>query len=241
MIINLDKFWRVIFGLFSCVVLGHVIGVFLNFGHGIGTQYPDTLLLNLFFFGSEKNITALFSSYLFIVVGLCFHCLAKEYIEQKSGWKWLRNIAIYLALDEWFAIHDTTLNGLGLGPLDVPYWVWVYAGLCCLLLLKLIPFIKHISSYLMRYLIIGAAVFICGAAVMEAVTYQNQEFNSLFFQTGLFFEDGLEMSGLMITVYGLFSYFKRQKIITLMFPKLFCISAFVIGILDFAVSYYIYR
>jgi hypothetical protein len=239
--INLTKFWRVIFGLFSCVVAGHVVGVYLNFGQGIGTQYPDSVLLNLFFFGSEKNITALFSSYLFIVVGLCFHCLAKQNLEHKSGWQWLRNIAIYLACDEWFAIHDTTLNGFGLGPFDVPYWVWVYAGVCCLLLFKLLPFIRYIPSYLIKYLGVGAAVFIGGAAIMEVVTYQNQEFNSLFFQVGLFFEDGLEISGLMITVYGLFSYFKRQKVTVLIFPKLFCVSVLVIGTLDFLVSYYLYK
>ena len=241
MIISLQKLWKLILLFFLVVIIGHIIGVYIGMNTIPGLDKPQNLFLDLFYFNSEKNITALFSSYLFIIIGLFFHVLSSDYSEQKKGWCWLRNIAIYLACDEWFAIHDSVLNVYGLGPLEIPYWVWVYAVLCCFILVRLIPFIRYIPERLLRFLIIGAAVFIGGAALMEVVTYQSQHFFSLFFQIGLFFEDGLEMSGLLIALYGLISYFNLQNLTRIRFPKLFCYSVLAIGLVDFAVSFYIYR
>lgn len=241
MVVHLQKLWKIILLLFACVIFGHIWGVYLGMNTTVTVGRPQNFLLDLFYFNSEKNITALFSSYLFIIIALFFHDLAATFSDQKKGWMWLRNIAVYLACDEWFAIHDSVLNVYGLGPFDIPYWVWVYAVLCSFILIRLIPFIRFIPAYLFRFLVAGAAVFIGGAALMEVVTYQSQHFFSIFFQIGLFFEDGLEMSGLLITIYGLISYFRSRNISEVRFPKVFCYLVLFIGLIDFAVSFYLYR
>ena len=239
MSINLKKLFQLLFISFLFIVFSHIFGVYMGLIAPVTEGYPTNFLLDLFFFGYEKNITALYSSYLFVIVGLFFHVLAKEPSQLSKSWKWLRNLAIYFACDEWFAIHDALLNPLGIGPLNIPYWVWIYGLFCIIILIRLLPFIKRIPKQLMTSLIIGASVFITGAALMEVVTYQNQVFYSIPFQIGMFFEDGLEMSGLLITIYGFIHYFKSKSMSYVTFPKVFTLSAFFIGLIDFLAYYFL--
>ena len=123
MVIRTSLLLKIIFAIFGTIVIGHISGVV----YGISNFIEDTIITDLFFFGHEKNITALYSSALFLLIGYCFHQLSIKYNKDQKNWKLLRNICAYLACDEWFAIHDALLNPLGLGPLKVPYWVWIYA------------------------------------------------------------------------------------------------------------------
>ena len=225
MVIRTSLLLKIIFAIFGTIVIGHISGVV----YGISNFIEDTIITDLFFFGHEKNITALYSSALFLLIGYCFHQLSIKYNKDQKNWKLLRNICAYLACDEWFAIHDALLNPLGLGPLKVPYWVWIYAVIFVFILINLLPFIKKIPKSLLKYLIPGAIVFIAGAAIMEVVTYSIPDFFDVFFQFGLFFEDGLEMAGLLIASYGCLKHTEVNQ--TLVFPKT---KLIIISIIAFA-------
>ncbi len=224
------------FSLFTIICIGHILAVITTFGLD-NTEQNKSLLKTIFYFGYEKNITALFSAGLFILLGCYFRTIASNVTIHQKHWHLISYIAIFLACDEWFAIHDASLNIYGLGLFNIPIWVWVYGSLALILLLSSIRFLATIPSYLMKYLIISGFVYISGSAIMEVVTYSYKDTNSILENIGWFFEDGLEMSGTLIMITAASKWLKNQNIKIISFKKWPTIIISLISLTDLIMSF----
>ena len=218
---------------FLFVILGHITSVILsNTTPSPIIQFIDTL----FYFGHEKNITALFSAALFIILSYYFRAIGSYLNSNQRYWNIISYIAIFLACDEWFAIHDATLNIYGIGPLDIPIWVWVYGLLSLSLLAYLLPFLRSIPSYLTKSLLFSGFIFISGSAIMEAVTYSfpppTSGDTSIFHHIGWFFEDGLEMSGVLTMIMAAHLWLLRNNVTHLNIKKWPAMLMITIGLGD---------
>ncbi len=223
---------------FLIVIIGHITGVLMS--HGAENIEKGTYFIrDMFYFGHEKSLSALYSAALFIILSCFFRAIGEHEGNFKKQWFLISYIAIFLACDEWFAIHDASLNIYGMGPLNVPVWVWVYGGLSLVLLLMLIPFLKSMPRFLMQSLIISGAVYISGSAIMEVVTYSYTNTNSIFQNIGWFFEDSLEMLGVLIMIMASIIWFKNQGIEEFKFKRWPTIVISLIGLADLIVSYWV--
>ena len=144
---NLNKLSFSFIFMFFVVCVGHLVSVYATIN--IVPMSNFYLLIDkFFFFGYEKGFTALFSAFLFIVVGRMFFEISKILVENKLYWKLLSYVAYFLACDEWFAIHDAALNIYGLGFFNIPIWLWVYGTLAICLFVFSIPVLLKSPRYL---------------------------------------------------------------------------------------------
>ena len=223
---------------YATVVAGHIVGVVLAYGN------PDVekgiyFIRDMFYFGHEKSITALFSAFLFILLGLLFRQIGTHDSINMKQWNLIGYVAVFLACDEWFAIHDAALNIYGRGLFGIPIWVWVYGSLAGFLFVSLIPFLKRISPFLMKWLIVSGVIFISGSGIMEVVTYSYNNTSSLLHNIGWFFEDGLEMAGVLTMIIAASSWLKSKKQSYFFIKPGLAYFIGVVGFGDLIVSYWI--
>ena len=232
--------------LLILVVLGHTIGVILT----SITIHPASLFFHqLFYFSYEKNIPALFSATLFILLSYYFKSIGTQLTSTKRYWDIISYIAVFLACDEWLAIHEATLNIYGLGPFNIPIWVWIYGSLGLLLLIYLRNFLSTIPADLMKKLLVSGFIFVSGSAIMEIITYTNGLLNfppigahlhltaSPLHQIGWFLEDALEMSGVLTMIIAAHLWLLRNNVTHLNIKKWPAILMITIGLGD--MSYYL--
>ena len=82
-------------------------------------------------------------------------------------------------------------------------------------------------------------IFISGSAIMEVVTYSFNNTGSLIQNIGWFFEDGLEMVGVLTMILASISWLKKQGVTALALNKKLTYFVCVVGFLDLFVSYLI--
>ena len=201
--------WGVI-TIFVVLLIGHLTSVMYYMGDlPKSPSFGKQLVLDLFFFEHEKNLPAWFSAGLFLLAACYFSQIAKKKKRIRDRfakqWKGLQYVCIFLACDEWFSIHEN-LNDFGLAAFDIPYWVIIYLILTLLLVISYVPFIKHLPKKTIFIFIAAAGSYIGGAALFETVNYQLHDFNSWVYQRYLLVEDGLEICGCIILLYGCASY-----------------------------------
>ena len=235
MSINILSILKTLCIIFAVIVFGHAISVGLN----LDLLEPPTLgknvFFDLFYFEYEKNFTALFSGGLFIILSMFFHAIGKNNVASQKQWNFLKYVAIYLGCDEWFAIHDTIWNVKGFF-LGIQFWIWIYLIGFLILLLPLLSFIKKMDPTLRKHLFISGFVFILGAGVFETLN-PHSGFNTLVYQIYLILEDGFEMLGVIIAIWGCITFLKKHNVTQLNFLKVPTIIVLAIGSLDLIISY----
>jgi hypothetical protein len=107
---------------FGIVCAGHILGVITTFGLS-NFEKGTHLIHDLFYFTHEKSISSLYSAALFVILSYYFKTISTTLTNNTSHWRWLSYIAIFIACDEWFAIHDASLNIYGMGALNIPIWL----------------------------------------------------------------------------------------------------------------------
>ena len=226
--------------LFIIICIGHILAVISTFGLD-NIDHNKSLLKTMFYISYEKNITALFSAGLFILLECYFRTIALHNTSNQKHWHLISYIAVFLACDEWFAIHDAVLNIYGRGLFNIPIWVWVYGSLALILLITSIKFLKNIPSFLMKYLILSGFIYISGSAIMKVVTYSYTNTNSILENIGWFFEDGLKMVGTLTMIIGATIWLKNQKTTMLSFKKWPTIIIIAISFSDLILSFVLYK
>lgn len=234
--ISFSTLFRWVIAGFLIVSIGHIAGVLLT--HDVPNIEKNNYILRyMFYFGNEKSISALYSAFLFLLVGHCFKTIGRMTNTFSKHWAFLQYLAIFLACDEWFAIHDALLNVYGMGPFNVPIWVWVYGLLFGTMLLIFIPFLKQIPKYLMLSILLSGTIYVSGSGIMEVVTYSYENTASLAQNIGWFIEDGLEMIGLVTMLGCLGAWLKNQGIVTLSLHRVISIATVVIGVTELTIIY----
>ena len=193
-------------------------------------------MIKCFFFGYEKGITALFSAYLFVIAGLLFHKVSTLIKDHSKYWKVLSYVAYFLACDEWFAIHDAALNIYGKGLFNIPIWLMVYGTAAVFIFVISIPVLLKTPKKLVFGLILSGLIFITGSGVMEVLTYDFNDKMSVANHVGWFFEDSLEMLG-VICLIGIFSqWLNEQQVNSINLKNWVFLLILGIGVIDLVIT-----
>ena len=238
MLISFSSLKKILFGLFIVIVLGHIASTIIMVAPN--ATHPETginLLYDLFYFEHEKNLTALFSGLLFIILGLFFYNISTIDKPFKSSWKLLTYVSCYLGCDEWFAIHDTVWNIKG-KFLGVQYWIWIYAFAAVMLVIYLLPFLFKMDKKIRLSLILSGTVFIFGAGIFETLN-PHYGFDQLTYQIYLLLEDGFEMLGVLIAIIGCMAFLSRFNVTQVEFPKKTSFTIGAICFLDLIITHFI--
>lgn len=224
---------------FILVCAGHITSVVTTYG--LPPFEKGTYLIHdLFFFEHEKSLSSLFTATLFIVLGAYFKTIGSHLNNQVSKWQFLSVVAFFLACDEWFAIHDAALNIYGMGLFGIPVWLWVYGTLAIVLLITYIPFLLRIPPFLKKALLLSGLLYISGSGIMEVVTYTYNGHQSVANHVAWFFEDSLEMMGILTMIGAATYWLRQQQCPVLKVSKRATFLIFGVGILDFLVYFFLY-
>ncbi len=169
-----------------------------------------TNYVRLFDLNKEANIPTWYSS-LILFISSCLLFFISYYKGNKDSnqkyWKVLAIIFLYLSVDESSSIHETLNNPVRslLHLSGIFYWSWIVPAAFVLVIL---------FFYFFRFLL-SATIFVIGAMGLEMIgglLYSNQMDNSLASKTENFFEEVMEMVGVLIFIYSLLKYIKKDSV-----------------------------
>ena len=124
-----------------------------------------------------------------------------------------------------------------MGPLNIPIWLWVYVSLAIVIFILSIPTLLHTPKYLVITIIFSGIIYITGSGIAEAVTYNYSEPTSLVNQIGWFFEDSLEMVGVIFLIYSISRWLNKNKVNLINIKKWLVYLIFAIGFLDLSITF----
>jgi hypothetical protein len=211
--------------------LNQVFGVLVFFGvamiliylvfQGIRMQnlfFENTWIFRMFDIGHEVNVPTFFSVVLFFILSACaLICGMYDRFLQKlkkdwTPWIFISVLLLFLSFDELAQVHEQltyhTQNVLG-GVSGLFYFAWVipYGIILLLISFYLIPFLLKLSTTTKYTIIGGALVFVLGAIGMEMIGARFYEIGGVYhpgFIIGSSLEEFMEITGLLIAVWGLF-------------------------------------
>lgn len=173
-------------------------------------------LTNLFNFGSEKNISTLYSSFALV---LCAALLAVIAVAHKRlgasclPWFGLAVVFLYLAIDEGASLHERLTLPLreSLDTSGVLYFAWIipYSAAMGLLAMLYFRFLSGLPRQIMVLFLVSGLTYISGAIGLEMVgglwadLHGNKD---LIYSLIVTCEEFLEMLGIVIFIYALVLY-----------------------------------
>jgi hypothetical protein len=175
-----------------------------------------------FYFNGEANVPAFYSALGISLCGFLLLLIGDLTIErqrgQSLGWKMLGYIFIFLALDEFFSIHEglTTFSRNMIGGTSVAggylnyAWVIPYFILFGGVFLLLTKFFLKLPNATKIQFFVSCLVFLSGAIGMELIGGRHELFygtDNLNYFLLVTLEELLEMIGIIIFIYGLSSYY----------------------------------
>ncbi len=209
-----------LFGAMAVFSVLNIVTIILEFGFGYdwAKGFVPSFRLN-----REANPPTVFSAFLLFSVAYLFAAIAKEKRSTNAvfakRWTFLAGIALFMVLDEAFAIHELLneysgwTNGLfnPTGYLVGP-WVVIYGAIVLVFIALFLPlFFKLPLRY--RLLFGGAGVmFVSGAIGLEMIaaqewTHHQESFSFVVLNS---FEEMMEMSAIIIVIYGALKYMQDE-------------------------------
>ncbi len=172
----------------------------------------------LFYAGAEYTVWAWYTAVLMAAVGVTFAVIAAllHRTDADAGspatpYAILAAVALALSIDETAQLHEglTALpRTLGIGP--VPTVEWLVAGIPIAVLggIGLLIVARHIDAQLRRGLIIGGALFLFGAIVLEglggllarSVDLADAPVAAVGAEVLLAVEEGVELAGVLVAL-----------------------------------------
>lgn len=176
----------------------------------------------LFDLNREANIPTWYSS-LILFISACLLFFISYYKGAKDSnqkfWKTLAFIFLYLSIDELSSIHEDFNNPvrslLHLG--GVFYWSWIVPAILILIILffYFFRFIISLPKETRNLFILSAIIFVGGAVGLEMIgglLSSEGMRNSIPHRIETFFEEVMEMTGVLIFIYSLIKYIKSEGI-----------------------------
>lgn len=174
----------------------------------------------------EANIPTWFTAGVALYLAMMASMIASAVKSQgKSAWAW-RGIAlmgIYIAMDEVAGFHELSIDPIR-DNWEISPWLyqsWVIPATVLVLFVAFIylKFLWKLPIYAKVYLILGALIYITGAIGVESIggfVLTTQGLNDWYVQLA-HIEEFLEMMGLIIILYSVVEYARRElKSMTLM-------------------------
>lgn len=176
----------------------------------------------LFDLGSEANIPTWFSSLiLFISACLLFlisYYKGKQYKFQKY-WKILGFIFVLLSIDELASIHEDFNNPVRslFHAGGIFYWSWIIPAIMILIIMFFVflKFLLSLPKSTRNLITISGIIYIGGAVGLEMIgglLYSKHLDGSFMMKIENFFEEMMEMTGILIFIWSLLNYIKNEGI-----------------------------
>lgn len=168
----------------------------------------------IFYAGAEFTAWAWYTAALMAAVGVTLGVIAA--LQHRAGsvgepYAVLAAVALALSIDETAQFHEglsSLPRALGVGPLPTFDWLLVGIPIAVLAGVFLLIVARRIDARLRRGLIIGGAVFLFGAIVLEGLgglltrstDLATDAVAALGFEVLLAFEEGVELAGVLIAL-----------------------------------------
>lgn len=178
-----------------------------------GSQFSLWLL----YVDAEASIVTWYSAFLLVlcatllaIIALMKSRIHARYIRQ---WQVLALIFTVLSIDESVSIHEKLISPLRstLNTGGIFYFAWVVVAipLVAIFVLFYLRFLAHLPRKTRRLFWLSGIIYVAGAIGFEMISGPIAETSgttALGFTISVHFEEGLELLGLTIFVYGLLSY-----------------------------------
>lgn len=200
--------WRV---LALAAVLLALLSPTLRFGAAAlrraGADVSGTIP-TLFDVNSEANVPSVFSVLLWVLLGGVAVLVAVLDRRHRLGLAGLAAVAALLGVDEAVSLHEQ-LDGLGSRISGAPHFSWVLPGavIAAVLVAALARTVLSLARPASALLLLGGAVFVLGAVVLETVSgvVLDAAGDGVVYALVTMLEELAEMEGVLLAVAGLLS------------------------------------
>ncbi len=200
------------------LIIAQVFGLVMKFIFDHGRLYG---LIPFIDFNAEQNLPTLFSTFLLIFSSISFLLLWHvQRGEERKSWIWLMFtiIFLFLACDEFCEIHENLSEPFHLlfNTSGLLYYAWVipYGLAAIIILLFAFPLWLKMPDKIKIYTALAAFLFLMGAVGMEMLGGRRYEMldDQLDLGCGILatIEESLEMFGLVLLIYALFSLIEEE-------------------------------
>ncbi len=205
-----------------CLLLGHVITQSVKIYYGFNTLGG---LIPEFDLNSENNIPTWYSSSALLLASALLAMIALVKLQWEEAyarhWVVLAAIFLFLSLDEAASIHE---KGNNLARMIMPgiidsgylsrylYFAWVVFGVPFVLLFSLayLRFLIHLPAKTRSLFVLAGIIYVGGALGVEMLgardAYLYGEGRPFEHSMLILWEEGFEMSGIVVFIYALTSY-----------------------------------
>ena len=181
--------------------------------------------LPLFWVENEENIPSGFSTLLLLFASLLLGVITYLKITQRRAgapyWFFLSVGFLLMATDEAWSFHENwitpgqeVLHGLGYEKLGIFYFAWIIPGSLLVLILGVIylRFWLRLPQKTRMHFLIAGMVYLGGAIGGEAIDGSYVEIHGWNWSYTMLvnLEEGLEMAGVILFIWGLLVYFANE-------------------------------
>ena len=210
--INLNLVRNGLFLIAIILFLAHISGkIFFDVGYGTG----------LFNLDVEKNVPSIYSALLLASSGLLLILIAIKTSRLKkkfaAHWLFLGIVFIFLAADEFFAIHEALVEPIreSLNTSGLLYFAWIipYAIFIIILFLAYLKFLKSLPKDIFVKFIASGSLYIFGGIIIESfggryIESRSWQKDDIWFAM-ITFEEMFEIIGISLFLYTLLIYVQR--------------------------------
>jgi hypothetical protein len=179
-------------------------------------------IASLFHLDEERNFPTYYSSILLFISAVLLYLISfnpGNSSRDRSYWIGLSCVFLFISIDELIEIHERFGNTIqrALDTTGIFFFAWVipYSLFLLLLTALYLKFLLRLPKKIFRIFLISAIVYITGALFLEmAGSYlyvENLETKTLTFYIFSAVEEILEISGLIIFIYGLLLHLSNQS------------------------------
>ncbi len=211
--INLNLAKNGLFLIAIILFLAHISGkIFFDVGY-------DTGLFNL---DVEKNVPSVYSALLLASSGFLLILIATRTRKLKkrfaAHWLFLGIVFIFLAADEFFAIHEALVEPIreSLNTSGLLYFAWIipYAIFIVILFLAYLKFLKSLPKDIFVKFITSGSLYIFGGIIIESfggryIESRSWQKDDVWFAM-ITFEEMLEIVGISLFLYTLLIYVQKH-------------------------------
>lgn len=211
--INLDIVRNGLFLIAIILFLAHLLGkTFFDVGY-------DTGLFNL---DVEKNVPSVYSALLLFSSGFLLILISNRTRKLKkkfaSHWFFLGVVFMFLAYDEFFAIHETLVEPIreSLNTSGLLYFAWIipYIIFIVILFLAYLKFLKDLPKDIYIKFIASGSLFIFGGIIIESfggkyIESHLWQKDNIWFAM-ITFEEMFEIIGISLFLYTLLIYIQKN-------------------------------
>ena len=172
----------------------------------------------LFSLNNELNVPALFSAAMLLSASALLLVITLH--ERNRGardvarWAILSAGFLLMAIDETLSLHERLIEPmrqlLGPGNHGIFFYAWVIPGFAVVLVLGafFLPFLARLPAATRFAFLLAATFYLSGAMGMELVNGRYAELHGteIMYHAMVTAEEGLEMAGVIVFIYGLLKY-----------------------------------